>query len=144
MTEKQLLRILDANFNRSREGLRVAEEVARFVLNDRALTAQLKAGRHAVTAALKGLPMSYSKLVAARDTRSDVGRGRSVLEKPRSTAKDLFLANTERAKESLRVLEECSKLIDTSASDRLKKVRFQIYAAEKKALPKLEALSHHR
>ena len=43
-----LLRILDANSNRSREGLRVCEEVARFVLNSHPLTKDLKRLRHAI------------------------------------------------------------------------------------------------
>ena len=45
-------RILDANFNRSREALRVMEEFARFVLDDSSLTQALKSARHDLTAAL--------------------------------------------------------------------------------------------
>ncbi len=138
-----ILRILDANFNRSREGLRVCEEVLRFVLEDRLLTARLKKARHEVSACLKKLPVSLLELVSSRDVRSDVGKETTRSERSRRSAVGLFLANAERAKESLRVLEEAGKLVDPALSSRIKKVRFQIYAVEKKALPKLEALRHH-
>ena len=40
------LRILDANFNRAREALRVVEDYARFHLNDDSLSGELKQLRH--------------------------------------------------------------------------------------------------
>jgi thiamine-phosphate pyrophosphorylase len=141
MTPRFVLRILDANFNRCREGLRVSEEVARFILGDKALTARLKSVRHEVGACLQCLPMS--RLVSARDVRGDVGKGPSRLEAGRKDAQGLFLANIQRSKEALRVLEETSKFIDESISKKLKKVRFRVYAIEKRALPKLEALRDH-
>ncbi len=42
----QTLRIIDANLNRLGEGLRLLEEIARFMLDDAALTQQLKTMRH--------------------------------------------------------------------------------------------------
>lgn len=141
--QADILRILDANFNRSREGLRVCEEVLRFVLEDRLLTARLKKARHDVSACLKKLAVPLSELVASRDVYSDVGKETTRSERARHTAMGLFLANAERVKESLRVLEEAGKLVDPALSSRIKKVRFQIYAIEKKALPKLEALRYH-
>jgi thiamine-phosphate pyrophosphorylase len=142
MTRRQALRILDANLNRSREGLRVCEEVARFVLDDAAVTRRLKAARHAVTAALRRLPFPPSELTAARDSTGDVGRGASPLERGRGDALDLFLANAERAKEALRVLEEFSKVVGGDPAA-FKRIRFHVYAIEKRTLPKLEALRHH-
>lgn len=141
MTPKQILRILDANFNRSREGLRVCEEITRFVLEDAALTKKLKNIRHGLTACVKAIPVTG--LVSARDTASDVGKKPSPLEKNRRDALDVFAANSERVKESLRVLEEVSKLLSGRISDKIKKARFDIYALEKRALPKLEALRDH-
>ncbi|MEN6495839.1 MAG: hypothetical protein ABFD16_16275, partial [Thermoguttaceae bacterium] len=41
-----VLRVLDAAWNRAREGLRVVEDYTRFVLDDRHLTEQLKQLRH--------------------------------------------------------------------------------------------------
>ncbi|MFH5804188.1 hypothetical protein ACG2DA_09050, partial [Alienimonas sp. DA493] len=50
--EPPALRLLDAAENRAREGLRVLEDHARFVLDDAGLTGELKAIRHALAAAL--------------------------------------------------------------------------------------------
>ena len=143
MNRRQLSRIVDANLNRSREGLRVCEEITRFVLEDDALTKRLKKARHAVSDTFKKTPARYLELLSARDTRGDVGRKPSLLEKNRRDAFDLFAANIERTKESLRVLEESYKLMDGRLADRFKKMRFEVYSIEKKALPELEALRHH-
>ncbi len=138
MNRRSALRILDANFNRAREGLRVCEEVTRFAMNDTSITRQLKTQRHAVSSVLKSLPVL--ELVAARDTRRDVGKAASRLERSRSGASGLFTANIERVKEALRVLEEVVKVVRPIASGRLKRIRFAVYAIEKRALPKLEAV----
>ena len=134
---------MDANFNRSREGLRVCEEIARFVLEMPSLTRDLKAARHRVSDCLKNLPVGFSDLLASRNTREDVGRTPSEFKSQRYAALDLFAANAERAKESLRVLEEASKLLDAALAAKFKKIRFQVYAIEKRALPRLEALRDH-
>ena len=139
----EILRILDANFNRSREGLRVCEEITRFVMEDDVLTKEFKKIRHAVTDTLKKFSVSTFELVAARNIRRDVGKRPSRLEKPRVNTVEVFLANSERVKESLRVLEEASKLLDKKTPDQLKKIRFRIYALEKKVLKKLETLRYH-
>ena len=143
MKRSEILRILDANFNRSREGLRVCEEITRFVMADEALTRELKKIRHAVSGCLKNFPGSSFELAAARDVRRDVGKGPSRSEKAREGMAEIFLANIERVKESLRVLEETSKLIDHKTSDKLKEIRFCAYAIEKKVLKKLASLCDH-
>ncbi len=144
MKRNEALRILDANFNRSREGLRVCEEVARFILKDPALTKRLKKARHVISDCLKQLNVSYVELVAARNVRTDFGKKPSKLENSRKNVLDLFAANIERSKESLRVLEETLKFIDIKTSVQIKEIRFNVYAIEKKSLPKLEALRHNR
>lgn len=143
MKQREVLRILDANFNRSREGLRVCEEIARFVLRDKSLTSDLKKARHAISDCTKKLPVSLTELVASRNVRSDFGKKPSPLEKKRRDALELFLANAERAKESLRALEETSKFVDSRVFEKFKKIRFKVYAIEKKALPKLESICNH-
>ena len=144
MKRGEALRIFDANLNRSREGLRVCEEIARFVLEDEVLTRSLKRARHSIADAIKGLAKGLDEVVAARDTRSDVGKAPSALEESRGDWRDLFIANVERSKEALRVLEETSKLFDAASSRLFKKTRFDVYAIEKRALPKLDALRDHR
>jgi len=140
---RELLRIVDANFNRCREGLRVCEEVARFLLDDAVLTRSLKKARHGVSDCLKRLPISQAVLVAARDAARDVGREPSFLEAQRKDAAGLYLANIQRTKESLRVLEETLKLIHANSANKIKKLRFDVYTIEKKSLPRLETLRHH-
>ena len=41
MTDPLILRLIDANLNRAREGLRVIEDYARFVRNDAELSMRL-------------------------------------------------------------------------------------------------------
>ena len=62
-----VLRIVDANANRAREGLRVVEDYARFVLNSDEICGQIKQLRHELVAALS------SDAIAWRDTPGDVG-----------------------------------------------------------------------
>lgn len=131
----RIYRIVDANFNRSREGLRVCEEVARFIWNSPALTRQIKEARHSVSAILKRTPATSKILNSSRDTVNDVGRRRrSGSEMFRLDYKDVFSANIQRVKESLRVLEEFFKLLDTKSSIKFAKLRFKVYEIEKKAL----------
>ncbi|MGC7879817.1 thiamine phosphate synthase, partial [Desulforudis sp. 1190] len=60
-------RIADVNFNRAREGLRVAEETARFVFNDRELTLRVKDLRHRLSELEARFPGGRRSLLLARD-----------------------------------------------------------------------------
>ena len=139
--DRAILRIIDANLNRSREGLRVCEDIARFILNSASLSGELKATRHNISliarrnSAVKGL------LSASRDSDGDVGRcSRRASEMKRRDTGDIFAANIERVKESLRVLEEFFKLIDKTSSSRLCSLRFDVYGIEKKALKRIASM----
>jgi hypothetical protein len=70
-----MLRAMDANANRLREGLRVAEDLARFVLEDPASARRLKALRHKATASMLQLGLGR-ELLASRDSAGDLGRKR--------------------------------------------------------------------
>ncbi len=129
---QKVYRIIDANLNRSREGLRVCEEIARFVLDDKRLTGEFKGLRHKITDCIKFYPVRLQDIISARDSGRDVGRGRQPMEQRRKDWKGISLANMERVKESLRALEEFSKLIDSRIADRFKRLRFKAYEAEKK------------
>ena len=50
--QNQVLRILDANLNRSTEALRTIEEYTRFILEDTLLTEKAKRLRHEVQASV--------------------------------------------------------------------------------------------
>ena len=131
--ERAVLRTLDANANRAREGLRVLEDVARFVLDDASLAAEAKSLRHAVTREADALRAPAGASHAARDSEGDVGRpGMTEGEGRRSALGDLVLANARRAEEALRVLEEFSKLSDRSAASRLKDLRYSVYTLEQR------------
>jgi thiamine-phosphate pyrophosphorylase len=120
------LRIIDANLNRCREGLRVVEDSLRFVLNDEVLYKKIRKIRHDTDKILRA---EYGKLVARRDTFSDSGR-----QMPETANKELggvIIANFKRAQESLRVLEEYSKTIFPQYAPEFKKQRYGTYNAEK-------------
>ncbi len=130
-----LCRILDANFNRTKEGLRVCEDVCRFVLDDRKLTSSYKQARHKIKN-ISGL-LGVSDLIACRDIINDIGKGTSDTEKKRKNFHDIFFANSQRVKESLRVLEEVAKIKDENTSSFFKKLRYKVYELEKKAAAKI-------
>ena len=44
--DKKLLRVIDANFNRCKEGLRVVEDIFRFCFEDDALRKKIRKIRH--------------------------------------------------------------------------------------------------
>ena len=132
---QRLFRIIDANFNRSKEALRVLEDVSRFFLDDKVLTRQFKDIRHELTGSLQLLKIK--KLIAAREVNSDVGKKSSLSELKRKAIADIFLANAQRLKESMRVLEEFTKLISIKSSGQIKNLRYKIYVFEKKAAAKL-------
>ena len=129
---KSLYRILDANFNRAKEGLRVCEDLCRYIWDQRTLTRAFKDIRHELTGILTGLDIQ--KALQARHIQGDVGRATSVSESKRKDIKAVFFANTQRVKESLRVLEEVAKLIDAGKSSKLKVLRYKVYALEQKAI----------
>jgi len=134
--KKDLFRIIDANLNRSREGLRVCEEIVRFVIEDAKLTNEFKNLRHRISRTIKEFPGSPKLLLESRDSRGDVGR--LILNKSaRRNYKSVFLANIQRAKESLRVLEEFSQMFKRSLSNNFARLRFKAYELEKKTIARL-------
>ena len=89
-SQKQILRVIDANYNRAKEGIRVCEDVARFVLGATRLTGLYKKCRHDLTRILLGLPVSYRQMVAERNVTEDVGRSSLKLDKKKIQIQDIF------------------------------------------------------
>ncbi len=135
-----VLRLLDANANRALEGLRVAEEIVRFHLELPRSFRQLRALRHAVAAALRRLPVAPPELARARASSRDIGR-RAPSSRVESLER-LLLINFQRAKESLRTLEECSRLLAPGQAAVFQRLRFRLYDAERDLLIRLAALRH--
>ncbi|MFH1782391.1 MAG: thiamine-phosphate pyrophosphorylase [Candidatus Omnitrophota bacterium] len=135
--DKKVLQIIDANLNRTREGLRVCEDIVRFSVRDRNVSSSLKLIRHDATKAILGSDiLDLKKLLDARDVKKDLSKFIDY-KKNNSTLADLFMSNIERVKESLRVLEECLKLVDDGLSSKYRKLRFDTYHAEKKIIKKI-------
>jgi len=128
---KAIYRVIDANINRVKEGLRVCEEITRFILDNRNLTAEFKKIRHRTDAILKYLPRN-TELIKKRQSLTDIGRKIYVNELKRKNYRDIFFANIQRVKESIRVLEEFTKLINKNIAVRFKGLRYDIYEVEKK------------
>jgi thiamine-phosphate pyrophosphorylase len=124
------LRIIDANINRLGEGLRVLEECARLTLNDTALTQQLKNMRHQLVNIDEQL---QKQLLQGRDANSDVGKSMDAAgEDKRRDISSMIIANSRRAQESLRVLEEMSKTPGLGLDpEKYRKSRFELYTVEK-------------
>jgi len=139
MIKNKIFRMLDANLNRATEGLRVAEDVVRFVLDDSKLTSKLKDIRHQIVEIVKRLSGPKSVSLFVRNVHSDVGAKRSTKEEGRrKNVLDIFMANIKRAEESIRVFEEMSKLFPSNLGPKFKKIRFEIYDIEQNAASKLK------
>ena len=119
-------RLIDANLNRLKEGLRVVEDICRYIHDDRLLTPQIKTLRHKLQSA-------YSKeRLIHRDIEGDSQKSSRKSELIRTSLDDLIIANFSRAQESARVLEEVFKLQNIELSELFKNLRYQLYGIEKK------------
>ncbi len=110
----QTLRILDANLNRLREGIRVVEDICRYYKNSHELSKTLKLLRH------KSRVTHYKELLTCRDIENDPSKETISSEKKRDSLESVILANIKRAQESARVLEEIFKLIDIKDAENFK------------------------
>ena len=139
-----VLRIIDANLNRALEGLRIIEEIVRFILQDKRLTGYLKAIRHQIKEEIENLFIDGQRLLVARDSRGDVGVSAYVKDEfRRSDLREILKVNFKRTEESLRVLEEFTKLFSKNVGEVFKGLRFQVYSMEKDILINLK-ISNHR
>jgi thiamine-phosphate pyrophosphorylase len=124
------LRILDAAANRAGEAVRVIEDYARFVLDDRHLAGQCKSLRHDLTNALS--VFSAAERHAARETRQDVGTTISLkTELERADLRAVVGANFKRLEQALRSLEEYAKGSTASAARALEQLRYRVYTLER-------------
>ena len=137
MLRKKALRLIDANFNRLKEGLRVCEDVLRFIYDDRVLTQSFKKLRHDCSKVLLSFPIPYRNLIKTREASRDVGKKSTILEKKKPKWNDVIISNLKRTEESLRVLEEASKVVAPQKSRSFQSLRFRVYELEKRTLKKL-------
>ena len=122
---EQELRLIDANLNRLREGIRVVEDIFRYAYNDKNTAKRLKELRHQSRINL------YNELLDARDIKNDVLKKTTSSEQKREHLKSILIANFKRAQESARVLEELTKLLTTNKSEVFKAIRYELNDLEK-------------
>jgi thiamine-phosphate pyrophosphorylase len=123
-------RVLDANANRAREGLRVVEDTARFVLVREDASAALRQIRHRLDAMVRHY---YGTLLKHRDVEGDHGRENVSL--PHQAGVPAILAsNFKRTTEALRVLEEYGRVVAPRAVKGMQALRYNVYQWEKKLL----------
>ncbi len=128
--ERAVYRIIDANFNRAREAIRVIEEYCRFALNSAQLTERAKQIRHELSTAI--IKLDAGRLISSRDTLGDVGVGRTVEKQlVRGELIDCFTAGCKRLTEALRALTETTQTLDRSVAETLEQLRYSAYTLEK-------------
>ena len=128
MKKNNLLRVIDANLNRYKEGIRVVEDIYRYIYNDKNISSTLKSLRHIT------LPISQKELLQTRDSINDVLKSSTKSEQKRENLESIIIANIKRSQESARVLEEIFKLIDIKTSEKFKENRYLLYNIEKEIL----------
>ncbi|MCT7602827.1 thiamine-phosphate pyrophosphorylase [Aliarcobacter butzleri] len=124
MDNNSSLRLIDANLNRLREGIRVVEDIFRYVYNNKEVATKLKNLRHLART------QNYYKLLETRDVKNDVLRESIKSEQNRDNLNSILIANFKRAQESARVLEEFTKLTSIKDSENFKYIRYELYNLE--------------
>jgi len=124
----ELYRVIDANLNRLKEGIRVVEDIMRYRDSNKELSSQLKSLRH------KARINETKNLLQNRDSINDVLRSSTKSEQNRSDIISIIVANFKRAEESSRVLEEIYKLQNIEYSENFKQIRYELYNLEKEII----------
>lgn len=127
--EPAICRILDANLDRAREGLRIIEEWCRFGLNSAQMSGECKQMRQELAT------WHSEDLRASRDTPGDPGTELThPREEERASIQQLLQANLCRVEEALRVLEEYGKLYNPDMGAAFKQMRYRVYTLESNLL----------
>ncbi|WAL59794.1 thiamine phosphate synthase [Thermocoleostomius sinensis] len=125
-------RILDANLDRAREGLRIIEEWCRFGLNNAHFASDCKQLRQELA------QWHRDDIRATRDTPNDSGTDLThPQEEQRSSVAQVLRVNFCRVQEALRVLEEYGKLYFPEMGTACKHMRYRVYTLESN-------LEHHK
>lgn len=134
LMDSLLPRILDANANRAREGLRTAEDYIRFILGDVQHAERLRLLRQALTTTLLSVPSLERELISSRNVTSDPFQPenwKDVLRRVEvESPLDVARRGLKRSQEALRVLEEYLRGGCAQAADGFSKLRYATYEAE--------------
>ena len=133
---REVLRILDANLNRAREALRVAEDCGRFALNDPAVTAMAKNLRSDLKEIIEKLPVE--EMLISRDTPGDIGTEITSPSEPRrKDLADVAVAACKRLTEALRTVEEYCKFVAPDQVLKIERMRYNGYTLEQRLVSRL-------
>lgn len=133
MKHINLLRAIDANFNRAREALRVIEDILRFSNFETQRISEIRKLRHFLTR--QYLKNFGHRPITERDTISDIGKKNKPY--PAQTPKQIITRNFLRAEEALRCIEEFSRIINPESTTIWQDFRFNVYNIEKDVLIKI-------
>lgn len=118
-------RLLDANLDRAREGLRVLEDWSRFALDRADLVTALKDLRQRLGR------LHHDRYKFERDTAGDTGAGLGhPAQLERRAPAQVLAANAGRVQEALRVLEEFGRLEDPRLAAEAAAIRYRLYDLE--------------
>lgn len=139
---ERILQIIDANQNRAREGLRIIEEVCRFMIQDGSLTTKVREIRHNVSDLVDRF---YGfNILKERDIDKDIGKGFVGTPYKENGYLGFIKANFSRVEEALRTIEEFSRLKSKDVAPYFKRLRFEIYGLEKEVYGALNRSLHKR
>jgi thiamine-phosphate pyrophosphorylase len=128
--ERAVYRIIDANFNRAREAIRVMEDYCRFLLNSAILSSRAKELRHQLSMRINQL--DANKLLVCRDTLNDIGTIETEKNRiNRADLKECFTAAGKRLSEALRVLAETASTVNQATAQAIEQLRYACYTLEK-------------
>ncbi|MEM5947716.1 thiamine phosphate synthase [Spirochaetia bacterium 38H-sp] len=126
-------RIIDANINRASEGIRCAEDIARFVAEDKGLASELKMLRHKLR---KSVAVIEPFLLSHRDSLHDISRKtKHVKRAEKESYAQSFIKNISRAEEAVRSAEEALRnLGKEEIALVMQEIRYSLYDVSKKGL----------
>ena len=141
--ERAVFRIIDANFNRAREAVRVVEEFCRFALNSTPLTNRARQLRHQLSRAIGKL--DTGRLITSRDTLGDVGVAQVVDNQlGRGDLRDSLTAGCNRLTEALRALAEVIRIENQPLAETIEKLRYDAYTLEKDIVLLADAVEKYK
>jgi len=134
--DNRIAQLIDANLDRAREGLRVMEDWCRFGLKRSDFSIQIKDWR-------QQLGVHHHNIYRqARLSSNDPAMGVShPLQKVRSNPEDVFIANSSRVQEALRVIEEFTRVTDPKLCKIASKIRYETYEIEINVLKTSEGIN---
>ena len=125
----RVARLIDANLDRAREGLRVIEDWCRFGLDRDDFVVPLKDWRQRLG------QRHHDRYRRARSSATDVAAGLGhPAQASRCSAPAIIKANASRVQEALRVLEEFGRNLDPDLASTAAEIRYGLYDLEARIL----------